>query len=85
MRFVSAQASIAIILSSVGERLDIEALSGLPIGKLVSAQFECGEQAVCAAATVEHDCSPEELVAKLRPWAARRGWVLTVAPLRRRR
>jgi len=35
------------------------------------------------AATVEHDCNVRELLRALRPWAAGRGWSVTVAPLKR--
>lgn len=73
--------SIAVILSVNGRTLDAASLGDLPRGRLVRAEFASGEQAACVAATLEHDCPPEELVAALRHWAADRGWTITVAPL----
>lgn len=74
--------SIAVILSVRGTALDLDALGDLPTGRLVRAEFAWGDQAACVAATLEHDCTPGELAAHLRRWAAGRGWSVTIAPLR---
>lgn len=73
--------SIAVILSARGAPLDVEALSDLPRGRLVRAEFAWGDQAACVAATLEHECTAAELAADLRRWAAGRGWSVTIAPL----
>lgn len=75
--------SVAVILSAGGAVLDLHALADLPGARVVRAEFAWGERSACAAATVEHDCSAAELARTLRPWAAGRGWSVTVAPLAR--
>ncbi len=75
------RASIAVILSAGGAVLDLRALSDVPGGKVVRAEFAWGERAACATATLEHECDTAELIRLLRPWAAGRGWSVTVAPL----
>ena len=76
--------SIAVILSAGGAELDLQALADLPGGRLVRAEFARSERAACVAATLEHQCPVGELVAVLRPWAAGRGWSVTVAPVKSR-
>lgn len=73
--------SVAIILSVGGAELHGGVLTELPGGRLVRAEFASGERAACVAATVEHECETIELLRLLRPWAAGRGWSVTVAPL----
>jgi hypothetical protein len=73
--------SVAILLSVGGAALDAHALSDLPGARLVRAQFATGTRAACVAATVQHECDVHELLHILRPWAAGRGWSVTVAPL----
>lgn len=73
--------SVAVILNVHGAVLDVDALRDLPRGRLVRAEFAWGDQAACVAATLEHDCTPAELAADLRRWAAGRGWSVTIAPL----
>lgn len=73
--------SVAVILNVGGSVLDWGALGDVPQGRVVRAEFACGERAACVAATVEHECPPSELVVALRRWAAGRGWSVTVAPL----
>jgi hypothetical protein len=77
------RSSVAIILSVGGATLDSGALARMPGARLVRAEFATGEQAACVAATVEHECETGELLRRLRPWAAGRGWSVTVAPLPR--
>lgn len=77
--------SVAVILNAGGSVLDAAALRELPLGRLVRADFACGERAACVAATLEHDCDATELLRTLKPWAASRGWSVTVAPLDRTR
>ncbi len=72
--------SVAVILNSRGERLDLGALDDIPMAHVVRADFTHGDLAVCVAATLEHACSLAELQTALRPWAAGRGWSITVAP-----
>ncbi|MBE0592023.1 MAG: hypothetical protein IH616_06450 [Gemmatimonadales bacterium] len=72
---------MAIILSVGGAELHTGALGDLPGARLVRAEFATGERAACVAATVEHECETGELLRLLRPWAAGRGWSVTVAPL----
>lgn len=79
------QQSYAVILSAGGAVLDLAALGDLPEARVVHAEFAWGERAACAAATLEHDCSPGELLGALKPWAASRGWSVTIAPVRRAR
>ncbi len=74
--------SIAVILSANGASLDSAALADVPRGKLVRAEFARGERAACVAATLEHECNVRDLLRALRPWAAGRGWSVTVAPLK---
>jgi hypothetical protein len=73
--------SVAVILNLGGSLLDWDALSEVPRGRVVRAEFARGERSACVAATVEHDCPPGELVEAFRRWAAGRGWSVTVAPL----
>ena len=75
--------SVAVILSAGGVQLDLAALGDLPRARVVRAEFAWGERASCAAVTLAHDCPPPELLAALKPWAAGRGWSVTVAPLQR--
>ena len=75
---------MAVILSAGGATLDLEALAGLPEGRLVRAEFARGERAACVAATVEHECPDAELLSTLRRWASGHGWLLTIAPVMRR-
>jgi hypothetical protein len=77
------QSSVAVILSAGGAALDLAALHDLPAATVVRAEFAWGERAACATATLEHHCDQAELLAALRPWAAGRGWSITVAPLPR--
>ena len=77
----SRQSSIAVILSAGGATLDLQALADLPKARVVRAEFAQGERAACAAATLEHECSKGDLLAALRPWAAGRGWSVTVASM----
>ena len=76
--------SVAVILSAGGAELDLPALRNLPGARLVRAEFAWGERAACVAATLEHECPPGELLAALKPWAAGRGWSVTVAPVKSR-
>lgn len=73
--------SVAIILSVGGAELHGGALGDLPVVRLVRAEFAAGERAACVAATVEHEGETADLLRLLRPWAAGRGWSVTVAPL----
>jgi hypothetical protein len=75
------RASVAVILSAGGAVLDLTALQDVPGGRVVRAEFARGDRAACAAVTLEHECATAELLAVLRPWAAGRGWSVTVAPL----
>ena len=76
--------SVAVILSAGGSQLDLDALNGLPGARLVRAEFARSERAACVAATLEHQCPVGDLAAALRPWAAGRGWSVTVAPVKSR-
>jgi hypothetical protein len=76
--------SIAVILSAGGAELDLPALGDLPGATVVRAEFARGERAACVAATLEHQCGPGELLSVLKPWAAGRGWLVTVAPVKSR-
>jgi hypothetical protein len=76
--------SIAVILSTGGAELDLPALGDLPSARVVRAEFARSEHAACVAATLEHQCPIGELVSVLRPWAAGRGWSVTVAPVKSR-
>jgi hypothetical protein len=69
------------LLSVGGAALDADALGDLPGARLVRAEFATGTRAACVAATVQHECDVRELLQILRPWAAGRGWSVTVAPL----
>ena len=73
--------SVAILLSVGGAALDSTALQDLPGARLVRAEFARGTSAACVAITVQHECDVRELLHVLRPWAAGRGWSVTVAPL----
>jgi hypothetical protein len=73
--------SIVVILSIGGSVLDRRALDDLPGAEVVKAEFAWAERASCAAVTLQHECSCPELALSLRPWAAGRGWSVTVAPL----
>ncbi len=73
--------SVAVILSVGGADLHGGALGDLPGARLLRAEFALGERAACVAATVEHECETAELLRLLRPWAAGRGWSVTVAPV----
>ena len=75
--------SIAVILSAGGAVLDRAALADVPGATIVSAEFASGERAQCVAATVEHEGDARALLRSLKPWAAGRGWSVTVAPLPR--
>ena len=76
--------SIAVILSAGGAQLDLRALEDLPGATVVRAEFARSERAACVAATLEHQCPPRELLTVLKPWAAGRGWLVTVAPMKSR-
>jgi hypothetical protein len=76
--------SIAVILSAGGAELDLPALGDIPGARLVRAEFARSERAACVAATLEHQCPAGELLRALRPWAAGRGWSVTVAPVKSR-
>ena len=76
-----ARQSIAVILSAGGAVLDLRALGDLPGARVVRAEFAWGNRAACVAATLEHECASEELLAALKPWAGGRGWSVTIAPL----
>ncbi len=78
---MASRRSIAVILSLNGEGPDLLALADLPRGRLVRLELARGERAICLAATLEHECSPAELLAALKGWAGRHGWSVTVAPL----
>lgn len=73
--------SVAVILSTRGTTLDLRALGAFHGGRIVHAAFARGEIAACATATVEHESTPDELLATLKSWAAARGWRVSVAPL----
>jgi hypothetical protein len=73
--------SVAVLLSVGGATLDPTALHDLPGARLVRAEFAHGNTAACVAVTVQHECDVRELLHLLRPWAAGRGWSVTVAPL----
>lgn len=75
------QSSVAVILARNGRGLDLAALSDLPMARLLRAQFAWGDTNTCVAATIEHECSTDELARELRPWADKRGWAVTVASL----
>lgn len=77
--------SIAVILSVGGAHLDLTTLGDVPMGTIVRAELAAGERAACVAATVEHEGDSADLLRCLKPWAAGRGWSVTVAPLPRRR
>lgn len=79
------QRSVAVILSAGGAVLDAEALGDLPGARVVRVEFAWGGRAACAAATLEHDLPRADLLARLGPWAERRGWSITIAPLYRPR
>ncbi len=74
------RSSIAVILSTGGAVLDLEALTDMPQARVVQADVATGEKAACVAATLEHECSQNELREALKVWAAGRGWSVTVAP-----
>ncbi|MCH9015480.1 MAG: hypothetical protein IH877_07350 [Gemmatimonadetes bacterium] len=74
--------SVAVIFSDDGEPLTLASLGDIPSSRVLRAQFARGEMTSCVAATVEHECGPAELAAELRAWAGRKGWSVTVAPLR---
>jgi hypothetical protein len=76
-----SQRSVAVILNVSGAVLDADALTDLPLARLVRAEFARGERAGCVAATLDHECDSADLAAALRRWAAGRGWSVTVAPL----
>ncbi len=78
---MASRRSIAVILSLKGEGPNLSALADLTRGRLVRLELARGEQAVCLAATLEHECSRAELLAELKGWARRLGWSVTVAPL----
>lgn len=80
-RRMPVRRSIAVILSAGGAELDPRTLSDLPCARIVRVEFAWGGRSACVAATVEHDVSPAVLLARLGPWAARRGWSVTIAPL----
>jgi len=77
----TARWSVAVILSVNGAVLDAASLAEVPVGRVVRAEFARGERAACVAATLEHECDAIDLLRALRPWAAGRGWSITVAPL----
>jgi len=79
-----AERSVAVILSVGGAALDRRALEDMPLATVIRAEFAWEEHAACVAATVEHECPAMELARALRPWAAGRGWSVTVAPLQGR-
>lgn len=83
LRMATANASIAVILSAGGAQLDAAALRDIPRGRVIRAEFARGELASCVALTLEHECAARELLLALKPWAAGRGWTVTVAPLLR--
>jgi hypothetical protein len=78
-----SNSSIAVILSTGGAILDLEALTDMPRARVVQADLAKGENAACVAATVEHECSERDLREALKVWAAGRGWTVTVASKRR--
>jgi len=77
---VSAGHSLVILVSAGGSLLDRLAVSSLPGGRILEADFAAAETACCAALRLSHDCSREELQAGLRVWAGARGWLVAVAP-----
>jgi hypothetical protein len=79
------RSSVAVILARNGRGLDLAALSKLPMSRLLKAQFAWGDTNTCVAATIEHECSTDELAKELRPWADEKGWVVTVASLNKPR
>jgi hypothetical protein len=80
-RLAMSNSSIAVILSTRGTALDLDALGDMPNARVVHADIARGEKTACVAATLEHECSKLDLLAALRPWAAGRGWSITVASL----
>lgn len=73
--------SLAVILSAGGVELDLRALDDLPCARVVRVEFAWGGRAACVAATLEHHVSAAVLLSHLGPWAAQRGWSITIAPL----
>ena len=60
------RSSVAVILCRVGTELDLSSLGDLPSSRVLRVQFASGDRTSCAAATLEHDCSTNELAAALR-------------------
>lgn len=72
--------AIVIVLSAGGARLDAGALADVAGAVVTWARVEREGSAACLAARVRHPDPPDEFRARVRRWAAARGWVVTVAP-----
>ena len=75
--------SLVIVLSAGGMRLERDALDAVDGTAVTWVRVEREGEAACLAARVRHADLLEDFRARMRRWAAARGWVVTVAPGRR--
>jgi len=73
--------SVAVVLSVGGRALDSGVFSDAPGVRVLRAECARGERATCVAATLEHEGSSHDLLGRLRPWAAGRGFTATAIPV----
>jgi len=69
-----------IITSAGGARLGARLIAEMP-GNVRSSHAIALDDAGCAAVLVEHACDYRAFEEMVRTWAARRGWLATLAPL----
>lgn len=75
------QIASIIVMSAGGARLVPGLIAEMPSGYVRHMHAITLEDAGCAAVLVEHTCEFEELLGVVSNWAARRGWLATLAPL----
>lgn len=72
--------SLVIVLACGGLRLEAAALDELGDAGVRWARVERDGDVACLAARVRHADAPGAFGARVRVWAAARGWAVTVAP-----
>jgi hypothetical protein len=72
--------SLLVLLARQGESIDPEVLTSLEDARPTWVRVEREGDSACLAARVRHADPPELFRDRVRRWAARREWAVTVAP-----
>jgi hypothetical protein len=72
--------SLLVVLAARGSPLGADALTDLADARPTWMRLEREGESTCLAARVRHGDLPDQFRARVRGWAAARGWAVTVAP-----